>query len=90
MSAPCSYEGRPFAEGATWWEPAVALLPAPAPPHRDRSPFPPEPFRPGRSTRARGERLLAQRPLELLRTAASSSFEVTDTSRTGSARGAGG
>ena len=28
VSAPCSYEGRPFAEGATWWEPAVALLPA--------------------------------------------------------------
>ena len=30
VSAPCSYEGRPFAEGATWWEPAVAVLPVPA------------------------------------------------------------
>lgn len=30
VSAPCSCEGRPFAEGATWWEPAVAVL-APAP-----------------------------------------------------------
>ena len=28
VSAPCTYEGQPFAEGAIWWESAVALLPA--------------------------------------------------------------
>ena len=26
----CSYEGLPFAPGATWWEEAVEVLPAPA------------------------------------------------------------
>ena len=30
VSSPCSCEGRPFAEGATWWEPAVAVLTSPA------------------------------------------------------------
>jgi hypothetical protein len=28
--SPCSWEGSAFAEGASWWEPAVELLPAPA------------------------------------------------------------
>ena len=31
VSSPCSAEGRPFVEGATWWEPAVAVLAPPAP-----------------------------------------------------------
>lgn len=31
VSSPCSCEGRTFEEGATWWEPAVAVL-APAAP----------------------------------------------------------
>ena len=31
VSSPCSCEGRAFAEGATWWEPAVAVLPATPP-----------------------------------------------------------
>lgn len=30
VSSPCAAEGRPFAEGATWWEPGVEVLPAPA------------------------------------------------------------
>ena len=30
VAAPCREEGRAFDEGATWWEPAVAVL-APAP-----------------------------------------------------------
>jgi hypothetical protein len=32
VSSPCSCEGREFAEGATWWEPAVAVLPVAAGP----------------------------------------------------------
>ncbi len=28
IASPCSYEGRPFVEGADWWEPAVELLQA--------------------------------------------------------------
>jgi hypothetical protein len=28
ISAPCSYEGEAFTEGASWWEPAVEVLPA--------------------------------------------------------------
>ncbi|KAB2963149.1 MAG: hypothetical protein F9K18_08940 [Thermoanaerobaculia bacterium] len=32
VASPCSYEGRAFAPGAGWWEPAVEVLPAaPAP-----------------------------------------------------------
>jgi len=31
VSSPCSSEGRPFVAGDTWWEPAVAVLAAPAP-----------------------------------------------------------
>lgn len=32
VAATCAYEGRPFEEGAVWWEPAVEVLPAePAP-----------------------------------------------------------
>lgn len=31
ISAPCSEEGKVFAPGAAWWEPAVEVLPA-APP----------------------------------------------------------
>ncbi len=27
VSAPCAHEGEPFEEGATWWEPAVEVLP---------------------------------------------------------------
>jgi hypothetical protein len=30
ISSTCSQEGLAFAEGATWWEPAVELLPAPS------------------------------------------------------------
>jgi len=32
IASPCTYEGLPFEEGASWWEPAVELLPAPAKP----------------------------------------------------------
>lgn len=28
ISAPCSEEGKVFAAGAPWWEPAVEVLPA--------------------------------------------------------------
>ena len=28
VASPCSQEGLPFAEGASWWEPAVEVLPA--------------------------------------------------------------
>lgn len=31
IAAPCSHEGEPFDAGADWWEPAVVVLPAPAP-----------------------------------------------------------
>ncbi|GMU66094.1 MAG: hypothetical protein AMXMBFR36_23680 [Acidobacteriota bacterium] len=31
VASPCSQEGRPFVPGADWWEPAVEVLPAPAP-----------------------------------------------------------
>ena len=30
IGSPCSYEGMEFATDASWWEPAVELLPAPA------------------------------------------------------------
>lgn len=29
IASACPYEGRAFTAEATWWEPAVALLPAP-------------------------------------------------------------
>jgi hypothetical protein len=28
LASTCAYEGRPFDEGADWWEPAVEVLPA--------------------------------------------------------------
>lgn len=28
LATTCIHEGEPFTEGADWWEPAVALLPA--------------------------------------------------------------
>ena len=31
ISSPCTHEGDAFAPGADWWEPAVEVLPAPAP-----------------------------------------------------------
>ena len=30
VSSPCAYEGRPFDEGADWWEPGVEVLAPPA------------------------------------------------------------
>ena len=32
VASPCSWEGRAFVADADWWEPAVEVLPAPAPP----------------------------------------------------------
>jgi hypothetical protein len=31
VSSPCACEGKPFADGADWWEPGVEVLPAPVP-----------------------------------------------------------
>jgi hypothetical protein len=31
IASPCAHEGETFEPGATWWEPAVEVLPAPAP-----------------------------------------------------------
>jgi hypothetical protein len=31
IASPCAHEGDIFAAGATWWEPGVEVLPAPAP-----------------------------------------------------------
>src|SRR6478752_9109679 len=28
IASPCAHEGDPFVEGASWWEPAVEMLPA--------------------------------------------------------------
>ena len=30
VAAPCSHEGDEFEDGASWWEPAIEVLPAPA------------------------------------------------------------
>ena len=30
VSSPCAQEGEAFVDGASWWEPAVEVLPAPA------------------------------------------------------------
>ena len=30
VASTCSFEGRAFTAGESWWEPAVELLPAPA------------------------------------------------------------
>lgn len=32
IAAPCAHEGDDFTPGESWWEPAVELLPAVAPP----------------------------------------------------------
>lgn len=32
VASPCSYEGSAFEPGASWWEPAVDVLPPPPPP----------------------------------------------------------
>ena len=32
VSSPCAHEGELFVAGATWWEPAVEVLPAPPAP----------------------------------------------------------
>ena len=32
VSSPCSHEGEPFEPGASWWEPAIEVLPAPQAP----------------------------------------------------------
>ncbi len=31
VASPCPHEGERFADGASWWEPAVEVLPPPAP-----------------------------------------------------------
>ncbi len=31
VAAPCTHEGELFAVGQSWWEPAVEVLPEPAP-----------------------------------------------------------
>jgi hypothetical protein len=30
VASPCLHEGEPFEPGASWWEPAVEVLPPPA------------------------------------------------------------
>ncbi|MGD2115688.1 MAG: hypothetical protein PVG07_11580 [Acidobacteriota bacterium] len=38
IAAPCSHEGDDFVPGATWWEPAVEVLPAPSEPEPEPEP----------------------------------------------------
>ncbi len=35
VAAPCSHEGEPFEPGASWWQPAVDVLPALVPQAED-------------------------------------------------------
>jgi hypothetical protein len=35
ISSPCSHEGEPFEAGASWWEPAVEVLPPPPEPEAE-------------------------------------------------------
>lgn len=43
IASPCAHEGDAFADGETWWEWAVEVLPAPAP---SAAPSPPAPATP--------------------------------------------
>ncbi len=38
IASPCAHEGDTFTPGASWWEPAVEVLPAPPAPPKDATP----------------------------------------------------